>query len=1065
MDDSCDILLETEDVSAMRFAYTLRYAPRDLVSEAEPSLDELTSFIALSDDMFTLFLEMSSSRIVLQDLNMAALEEMKARCARISNRIRRMYVCTLLGDILDDRVFLFPVGWETNEESFKDCIDMHQLSRAYYTAAADAILELPRGEQLQYADLIRHIPDSHPRKCLYLLGLACSLAQDKNQRGRDEVLSRSADLLDDIQRLHVFDATEILERLDYGSVVGWMSEVHHQRFARSSSVVDLDRAIDAADRCLQLTEGDVGFASQLAQLLAWRFQLIGDWDDVERALELTAKGQTSGNLSLRHGLLVLCYQHFRSKKYLDEVIVSFQEQKRLSPHTMDAASIRTHALLLLARFMDSRDDLELLEEVIRLTSGDVEPEGATDVLAFEFRYIQGSALRYRYYAKRDTEDLELAITTLSAGFAWAINESLPSAPMYLFSGLVQELADALCERAVHVDRPEDVHTAIAYLRNFVQSHLDSPFPGPYHLLLVALMWLKAASALPSSQEEASRATRYSALAAAMKLFPRIAGFGTSLLARQAALSQLWTPAISKDRRYGFDDTTLAHIPNLAVRVAIEQKDFAKAFEWLEQGRSVLWGQLLQLRIPLHDLAVVDADLAKEMSTVRQQLMTSSVQSSFVTSSPYEPSFDALGQTHRILTQQWEHCLDRARQLPGFESLLLPNKFFGGLLDLTVRNPVIVINTSPRGGDALIVMRDKYILHVPLPKITTAVAKQLVSTMRSALGGDFAFRAPSRAAHLAPFNGDGDPDRVLQGLLAFLWYNAVQPILQFMMQDPMQCVDIRPREDGAQTRVHWYTTGELALLPFHAAGDYTKDETGFRVYDYVISSYCTSLTSLNRNRPQPTRSPASEGIRILAVAASSSVGQLPLPATQDELSRIQYRAQNTPHCSFLALSEKACIASTVLEEMKASTWVHFACHGQQSLENPVESALLLSGQEKLKLSDIARVDLPDAELAFLSACQTAMGDDTLPAESLHLAAGMLLAGFRGVIATLWSIQDRDAPQVADDVYGYLLRERLGDGFGNSEDEAAIALHQAVGRLRDQVGETSFLSWVPWVHFGV
>ncbi|KAF8918550.1 hypothetical protein CPB85DRAFT_993108 [Mucidula mucida] len=202
----------------------------------------------------------------------------------------------------------------------------------------------------------------------------------------------------------------------------------------------------------------------------------------------------------------------------------------------------------------------------------------------------------------------------------------------------------------------------------------------------------------------------------MKLFPRIAGFGTSLHARQVALSQFWTPAISKDRRYGFDDTTLAHIPNLAVRVAIEQKDFANAFQWLEQGRSVLWGQLLQLRIPLDDLAVVDADLAKEMSTVKQQLMMCSVQSSFVTSSPYEPSFDALGQTHRTLTQQWERCLDRARRLPGVENLLVPSKIFGDLLDLTVRNPVIVINASPFGGDALIVMRDKYSLHVSSSQI-------------------------------------------------------------------------------------------------------------------------------------------------------------------------------------------------------------------------------------------------------------------------------------------------------------------------------------------------------------
>ncbi|KAJ7229110.1 hypothetical protein GGX14DRAFT_346526 [Mycena pura] len=35
--------------------------------------------------------------------------------------------------------------------------------------------------------------------------------------------------------------------------------------------------------------------------------------------------------------------------------------------------------------------------------------------------------------------------------------------------------------------------------------------------------------------------------------------------------------------------------------------------------------------------------------------------------------------------------------------------------------------------------------------------------------------------------------------------------------------------------------------------------------------------------------------------------------------------------------------------------------------------------------------PTLELAFLSACQTAMGDQSLPDEALHLAASLLFAG--------------------------------------------------------------------------
>ncbi|KAJ7815770.1 hypothetical protein B0H13DRAFT_1924011 [Mycena leptocephala] len=59
---------------------------------------------------------------------------------------------------------------------------------------------------------------------------------------------------------------------------------------------------------------------------------------------------------------------------------------------------------------------------------------------------------------------------------------------------------------------------------------------------------------------------------------------------------------------------------------------------------------------------------------------------------------------------------------------------------------------------------------------------------------------------------------------------------------------------------------------------------------------------------------------------------------------------------------------VQKGMKESRWVHFACHGVQST-SPTESALLLAGSSRLTLSNIIQLSLPNADLAFLSACQT------------------------------------------------------------------------------------------------
>jgi CHAT domain-containing protein len=148
-------------------------------------------------------------------------------------------------------------------------------------------------------------------------------------------------------------------------------------------------------------------------------------------------------------------------------------------------------------------------------------------------------------------------------------------------------------------------------------------------------------------------------------------------------------------------------------------------------------------------------------------------------------------------------------------------------------------------------------------------------------------------------------------------------------------------------------------------------------------------------------------------------------------------------------------------MRESRWVHFACHGVQNTSSPTESALLLAGSSRLTLSEIIKLSLPHADLAFLSACQTATGTEDLEEESVHLAAGMLLAGYRGVVATMWTIMDDDAPRVAADFYEHLFKTSPPD-----PTRAAEALHLAIRKLREgSDGKKSFFHWVPFIHLGV
>lgn len=153
---------------------------------------------------------------------------------------------------------------------------------------------------------------------------------------------------------------------------------------------------------------------------------------------------------------------------------------------------------------------------------------------------------------------------------------------------------------------------------------------------------------------------------------------------------------------------------------------------------------------------------------------------------------------------------------------------------------------------------------------------------------------------------------------------------------------------------------------------------------------------------------------------------------------------------------ACV-ETVLAALKSSQLVHLACHGLQHIQRPLDSHFILS-DGCLDLRRILMEALKSAEFAFLSACQTATGDEKLVNESVHLAGGFMAAGFKGVIGTLWSIVDEDAPMVAEEVYGAMITAE-----GLDITKAAEGLQRAVRKMRE-AGIPPH-RWVPFIHIGI
>lgn len=117
-------------------------------------------------------------------------------------------------------------------------------------------------------------------------------------------------------------------------------------------------------------------------------------------------------------------------------------------------------------------------------------------------------------------------------------------------------------------------------------------------------------------------------------------------------------------------------------------------------------------------------------------------------------------------------------------------------------------------------------------------------------------------------------------------------------------------------------------------------------------------------------------------------------------------------------------------------LHLAVHGVYQPSTPLFSRLGLapgSGHDGfLEVHEILGLDLQNANLVVLSACESAVGDRTDGDEIVGLTRAFLTAGAPAVLSTLWSIDDAASAYLMEQFHAYLLKEEMS---------AAQALRQA------------------------
>jgi CHAT domain-containing protein len=252
------------------------------------------------------------------------------------------------------------------------------------------------------------------------------------------------------------------------------------------------------------------------------------------------------------------------------------------------------------------------------------------------------------------------------------------------------------------------------------------------------------------------------------------------------------------------------------------------------------------------------------------------------------------------------------------------------------------------------------------------------------------------------------------------------------------------------------TGPLTSVPIHACSPKptgSRKHRGLGMIDLVVSSYTPTISTLLQ--AQKKHNPSHH--QVLAVALpEGGYRQDPLLCALSEVEAVQH---GLPMFQQRILVGVDATINGVVGALSSCTWAHFACHGLQDPDKPMDSAFVVQ-DGFLSLAKIAQSLSPNAQFAFLCACQTAKGSNILPNESLHMAAGLQFAGFKSVVGTMWSINDNDGLFIAEKFYQHVIR---GNSLPQPSD-AAYALHQAVQDLCKEKNVPA-VCWVPFVHFGI
>ena len=140
-------------------------------------------------------------------------------------------------------------------------------------------------------------------------------------------------------------------------------------------------------------------------------------------------------------------------------------------------------------------------------------------------------------------------------------------------------------------------------------------------------------------------------------------------------------------------------------------------------------------------------------------------------------------------------------------------------------------------------------------------------------------------------------------------------------------------------------------------------------------------------------------------------------------------------------------------------LHFAVHGEFNEKQPMQSCLVLARDKEndgyLQVHEIYGLDLREANLVTLSACETGVSRITGGDDLVGLSRGFIYAGTPSLLATLWEVDDKSTA---------IVMERFYENWRKKGMSKPEALRQAQLALKDIPKYRHPYYWAPFVMIG-